>query len=151
MPSSAWKVKRFGERWQGGRNVNFSIGQGYTLTTPLQVARFVAALANGGRILRPTLLLPGEPEVVGRLPLSDVNRELVLDAMVATVEEERGTARPIRRSGIRIGGKTGTAQVVKLIDSMKRRRRMKFPINIAIMPGSPVSRKRTAGDTQWWS
>ncbi len=127
MPSSAWKVKRYGERWQGGETLNFSIGQGYTLTTPLQVARFVAALANGGQILRPTLLLPGEPEVVGRLPLSDVNRELVLDAMVATVEEERGTARPIRRSGIRIGGKTGTAQVVKLMDQYEKKKTHEIP------------------------
>lgn len=127
MPSSAWKMKRFGEKWQGGETLNFSIGQGYTLTTPLQVARFVSALANGGRLLRPTLLLPGAPEVVGTLPLSEKNRNLVLDAMVATVEEEKGTARPVYRPGIRIGGKTGTAQVVKLMDQYEKKKTNEIP------------------------
>lgn len=127
MPTSAWKLKRFGEKWQGGETLNFSIGQGYALTTPLQVARFVAALANGGKLLRPTLLLPGEPEIVGSLPLSDANRNLVLDAMAATVEEDRGTARLVRRAGIRIGGKTGTAQVVKLMDQYEKKQTHEIP------------------------
>lgn len=127
MPTSAWKLKRFGEKWQGGETLNFSIGQGYALTTPLQVARFVAALANGGKLLRPTLLLPGEPDVVGSLPLSDVNRNLILEAMVATVEEERGTARLVRRQGVRIGGKTGTAQVVKLMDRYEKKQTHEIP------------------------
>jgi len=121
IPSSEWKMKRFGERWQGGETLNFSIGQGYTLTTPLQVARFVSALANGGSLLRPTLLLAGTPEVVGNLPVHPSTRKLILDAMVATVEEERGTAKAIRRPGVRVGGKTGTAQVVKLLDKYIRK------------------------------
>ncbi len=127
MPTAEWKLNRLGEKWQGGETLNFAIGQGYTLATPLQVARFVAALVNGGNILRPTLLLTATPEVVGALPMSATTRKLILDAMVATVEEDRGTARILRRPGIRIGGKTGTAQVVKLMDKYEKKKTQEIP------------------------
>lgn len=127
IPDSAWKMRRFGEKWQGGETLNFSIGQGYTLTTPLQIARFVAALANGGDLLRPTLLLDCGPEKIAELPMSEKTRVLILEAMVATVEDERGTARLIRREGVRIGGKTGTAQVVKLMDRYEKKKTNEIP------------------------
>ena len=127
MPTAEWKLKRFGEKWQGGETLNFAIGQGYTQTTPLQVARFVAALVNGGRLLRPTLLMTDTPEIIGELPMKAATRKLILDAMVATVEEERGTARLLRREGIRIGGKTGTAQVVKLMDKYEKKKTSEIP------------------------
>lgn len=127
MPNPEWKMKRFGERWHGGETLNFSIGQGYTLTTPLQVVRFVAALANGGAILRPTLLRTDRADKIGELPMTENTRRLILDAMVATVEEERGTARSIRRPGVRVGGKTGTAQVVKLMDKFEKKKTHEIP------------------------
>lgn len=127
IPTPEWKFRRFGERWQKGETLNFSIGQGHTLTTPLQVARFVAALVNGGVLLRPTLLLVDTPEVVGELPMSPATRKLVLDAMVSTVEEPRGTARLLRRPGIKVGGKTGTSQVVKLLDKYAKKKTQEIP------------------------
>ena len=127
MPTAEWKLRRFGEKWQGGETLNFAIGQGYTQTTPLQVARFVAALVNGGKILRPTLLLSDAPDVIGDLPMKDSTRKLILEAMVATVEEDRGTARLLRREGVRIGAKTGTAQVVKLMDKYERKKTDEIP------------------------
>jgi penicillin-binding protein 2 len=127
MPTPEWKLKRFGEKWQRGETLNYAIGQGYTLTTPLQAARFVAALVNGGKILRPTLLRSEEPDVQGELPMSPAVRKMVVDAMVATVEEDRGTARILRRAGLRIGGKTGTAQVVKLLDKYEKKKTHEIP------------------------
>lgn len=127
MPTSEWKLKKIGEKWQGGETLNFAIGQGYTLATPMQIVRYVASLANGGRILRPTLLKTDTPEVVGELPMKSSTRKLITDAMVATVEEDRGTARLIQRSGIRIGGKTGTAQVVKLFDKYEKKKTNEIP------------------------
>ena len=68
IPSREWKLKRFGERWTGGENLNLAIGQGYTVVSPLQVARFIAALVNGGRMLKPSLLA-GEPSLLkGQIP-----------------------------------------------------------------------------------
>ncbi|MEG6549098.1 penicillin-binding protein 2 [Desulfocurvibacter africanus] len=114
IPSRNWKLQRFGERWQGGENLNFAIGQGYTLVSPLQLARFVSSLLNGGFLLKPLLVDSDEPVVQGRLLATAQQIKMVLDTMVATVDMDRGTARRLRRPDARMGGKTGTAQVVKL-------------------------------------
>ncbi|ACS81510.1 penicillin-binding protein 2 [Maridesulfovibrio salexigens] len=120
IPTRKWKKRRFGEIWHPGENLNFSIGQGYTLVTPLQVARSISSLINGGRLLRPQLLA-GEPaEEQGVIPLTDSQRELIRKAMIATVDKPRGTARRLRTKGVVVGGKTGTAQVVKLTDELKK-------------------------------
>lgn len=120
IPTRKWKRKRFGEIWHPGENLNFSIGQGYTLITPLQAARSISSLINGGRLLRPQLLA-GEPaEEQGVIPLTDRQREIIRKAMIATVDKPRGTARRLRMKGVVIGGKTGTAQVVKLTDELKK-------------------------------
>ncbi len=121
VPSSEWKKKRLGEPWYRGETYNISIGQGYTLVTPLQMATFVSALVNGGILYKPQIFMGEEVEAEGTLPLSEKNRQFILDAMVETVDT--GTAKVLRREGIRIGGKTGTAQVVKL--RMEGDRRLK--------------------------
>ncbi|BBD09666.1 penicillin-binding protein 2 [Desulfovibrio ferrophilus] len=112
VPTPEWKRKRFGEPWVGGDNLNMAIGQGFNLVTPIQVARFISALINGGTLYRPLLLADAEPEVQGQLPMSELNRTMIVDAMVETVQS--GTARRLKRKGVRMGGKTGTAQVVRL-------------------------------------
>ena len=119
IPTRRWKRKRFGERWQGGENLNLAIGQGYTLVTPLQVARYIAAVINGGKLMKPLLLKDAEPVVQGRLPLNPEQLEIIRNAMVQTVDNPRGTARRLRMRGAVIGGKTGTAQVVRLTDKLK--------------------------------
>ncbi|MFK4764013.1 penicillin-binding protein 2 [Desulfobaculum sp. SPO524] len=127
IPTREWKRRRFGESWQGGETLNMAIGQGYTLVTPLQVARFIGALLNGGDILRPKLIAGGEPEKLGHLPLSDEHRELLVKSMVETVNT--GTARRLKRRDAVMGGKTGTAQVVrlKLKKGDKRRKLEEMP------------------------
>lgn len=114
VPTREWKRRRFDEPWQGGENLNMSIGQGFTLVTPIQVARYIAALLNGGRILQPNLLHSSVPIVQGELPLAESYRQRILDAMVETVEHGRGTARSIQRADVQLGAKTGTAQVVSI-------------------------------------
>jgi penicillin-binding protein 2 len=91
-----------------------SIGQGYTLVTPLQIARFVSALVNGGHLLKPLLVQSQEPVVQHELGLAPSELDFIHQAMVATVEEPHGTAWRLRTKNATIGGKTGTAQVVKL-------------------------------------
>ena len=112
VPTPEWKRKRFGEPWVGGDNLNMSIGQGFNLVTPLQVTRFVAALVNGGTLYKPLLLADEEPVAQDKLPMSEETRTMIVNAMVETVRH--GTARRLLRRDAVIGGKTGTAQVVKL-------------------------------------
>lgn len=125
IPSKEWKKKRFGQPWTRGETINTSIGQGFVLSSPLQVARFIGSLVNGGRLLKPLLVDTDEPEVQGTLPLNDQHRELILRAMVETVES--GTGQKIKRPDAIMGGKTGTAQVVKLIDANNRRKTEDMP------------------------
>ncbi len=101
---------------------NLAIGQGDTLVTPLQVARFIAALGNGGTLYRPQFvesirsasgeeLFKFEPEAVGELPVSDSTLTAITNAMIEVVSNPRGTANyRIRGLAIPVAGKTGTAE-----------------------------------------
>ncbi|WP_319582417.1 penicillin-binding protein 2 [uncultured Pseudodesulfovibrio sp.] len=119
IPTREWKLKRFGESWQGGDNLNMAIGQGFTLVTPLQVVRFFAGIANGGKLLKPLLLKDEKTVVQANIPLRPDQIELLRQALVDTVETPHGTCRRIRTKGVTVGGKTGTAQVVRLTDELK--------------------------------
>jgi cell division protein FtsI/penicillin-binding protein 2 len=102
--------------------VNQSIGQGDVQVTPLQVARFIAALGNGGTLYRPQLveqIVPVEgaatpifaPTVQGTLPIQPFRLEFLKDAMISVVKDPRGTATfRMRGLAIPVAGKTGTAE-----------------------------------------
>ena len=112
VPSRDWKRRRFGRPWTRGETYNVSIGQGYTLVTPVQVAVFVSALLNGGELLKPQLVDDATREVRGRVPAKPETLKFVVEAMRRTANG--GTAKVVGRKDADIGGKTGTAQVVKL-------------------------------------
>ncbi|SHN54667.1 penicillin-binding protein 2 [Desulfovibrio litoralis] len=112
MPSREWKKKKYNADWQGGETLNVSIGQGSVMTTPLQMANFVSSLFNGGRILRPSVLADTPPFEKKLLDIKPEHLAIILESMRMTVES--GTARVLKRSDAVIGGKTGTAQVVKI-------------------------------------
>jgi penicillin-binding protein 2 len=123
IPSSTWKKKRYGVPWQEGETLSVSIGQGYVLATPLQMAMLTASVANGGTRFRPAIIervetVEGEvvrqtvPQEIGRLPVSSRNLRIVQQGLWGAVNGERGTARRVHQSDIEIAGKTGTSQVV---------------------------------------
>ncbi len=125
VPSKAWKERALKEVWYPGETVSASIGQGYNLTTPLQLAVAYAAIANGGAVLRPRILLRlesrdgralqgEEPEVRSRATVSAETLALVRDGLEAVVMETGGTGGRARVPGMRVAGKTGTTQVVRL-------------------------------------
>ena len=121
VPDNAWKQANRGEPLFEGDAVNSGIGQGYMLSTPLQIARLLAAIGNGGRLVRPRVVdkvvnIDGseqvfEPEVAGTLPLSPESLELIRRSLAAVVSGARGTARQAFH-GITytVAGKTGTAE-----------------------------------------
>jgi penicillin-binding protein 2 len=103
--------------------VNQAIGQGEVQVTPLQVARFIAALGNGGTLYRPQIVekiepveggdpsLEFQPEAMSTLPIQPFRMEIIQNAMIDVVSNERGTANfRLRGLGIPVAGKTGTAE-----------------------------------------
>ena len=102
-----WKRRRFKENWYQGDTVNYSIGQGYLLMTPLQIARVYAAIANGGRLVTPHLSnLSYRPPV--DMHLTPAKVALVQQGLDYVVQ--RGTGARAGKFGVTVAGKTGTAQ-----------------------------------------
>ncbi len=139
VPTRDWKLATFGEPWQGGETVVTAIGQGFILTTPLQLAVMTARLASG-RAVRPRLTRGFRDELAAAaaaaegaaaaeaqaeaggaagfepLGLPEAHLRIVRDAMDAVVNEQRGTAfgKRIKEEGWAMAGKTGTSQVRRI-------------------------------------
>jgi penicillin-binding protein 2 len=123
VPSTAWKEKARGESWLPGETISASIGQGYVIVTPMQMAHLIAAVANNGLSFRPQLAraimgrASGQwqelrPVPDGRLELKAETLALIHEALEGVVTE--GTATRARSALVAIAGKTGTAQTVAL-------------------------------------
>ncbi len=126
VPTAAWKEEQRKSPWIHSDNLGNAIGQGFNLVTPLQSALMMAQVANGGKKLKPHLFLSSgknsarfggkENNFVEELPLNLASEDYLRlkQALVDVVEGRGGTGRGAHIPGIRVGGKTGTAQVVAL-------------------------------------
>jgi penicillin-binding protein 2 len=121
-PRPRIKGDRKSRAWTGGDTLNMSIGQGAVLVTPMQVARMMAAIANGGVLWKPRLVQrierpeqgvvfrdPGQ--VNGHVDLSPVVWALIRDGLWAVVNDW-GTGGAAKIPGLDVAGKTGTAQII---------------------------------------
>lgn len=128
IPTSEWKQKRFGKRWYHGETLPVAIGQGAVLLTPIQLASMTATIANEGTIYRPHLvkrivdadgktLKETKTEIIGTASFSKESFRIVKQGMYAVVNESGGTGAMARQYDVKVAGKTGTSQVVKLRDS----------------------------------
>ncbi len=130
VPTSGWKKRAFGERWYDGETISVAVGQGYTLCTPLQLVSAYAAIANGGTLYVPKIveeikspsgqvLKRFTPEKRGDTGISRETLKRIREALEGVVNDKKGTAHWLKRRGLKIAGKTGTAQVAKMIERIK--------------------------------
>ena len=97
-PSKEWKMKNIGYSWTHGETVITGIGQGYMLTTPLQMAFFTSIIANKGEVNRPSLILNKKvnneslSEMINTSGLLESDWVYIIDSMYDDLNEQNGTA-----------------------------------------------------------
>jgi penicillin-binding protein 2 len=127
MPSTAWKLKNYHEKWYAGEVISVGIGQGAVTVTPLQLARALSGIASGGVLKRPHVVFPEDlpPQMASAIastfpgsgdrtiPISTENWETITDGMAQTMLPGGfDTGAAVRLDGVDFAGKTGTAEVV---------------------------------------
>lgn len=118
IPSEQWKMDKFGEKWYIGDSYHCAIGQGFVTVTPLQLANYVATIANGGTLYSPRIVdkirapngqeIAVGPQIIRQNFVSSDIIQVVREGMRQTVTD--GTAQVLKNMPVPVAGKTGTAQ-----------------------------------------
>lgn len=118
IPDEEWKLEKFGEKWYIGNSYHAAIGQGFITTTPLQVANYVAAIANGGSLYQPKIvskIKKNNSEILS-VPSKCVRKDFISSEVIKIVQGGMrqtvvsGTAQSLNDLPVEVAGKTGTAQ-----------------------------------------
>ena len=123
VPNIEWKHKRDGLQWSMGETLNASIGQGYLLTTPLQLTTMVSRIANGKFSVTPTLIMTKSQNRFEPLKINPKNLDFIKKSMEKVVTGIKGTAKnyKIGSRKIEMAGKTGTVQVVRISEAEREK------------------------------
>ena len=116
VPNTKWKLKNIGRGWVLGETLIAGIGQGYFQTTPMQICLMTAQLANGGYMIKPTIIYDQHSSVLKKLYRNPENVKFVNDALYAATNEPMGTSYRSRlvKSKYTYAGKTGTSQIRRI-------------------------------------
>jgi len=131
VPSSSWKKKRSGVPWYSGETLSLAVGQGYLNTTPLQLVNLISAVSNNGILYLPqvverveniygTVLKAYRPVEIGRANISENTLHIIQDALSGVVNEPHGTGWVCALKGVKVAGKTGTAQVITMAQNFRK-------------------------------
>lgn len=115
VPNRMWKALNKRKPWYEGETLNYAIGQGYLLVTPMQILRMIAAVANDGYLVRPYLVKKIEDVNISEEEKDSINISkdtltIVKEGLIKVVNDPDGTGRYAKVEGLLIAGKTGTAQ-----------------------------------------
>jgi penicillin-binding protein 2 len=116
VPNKKWKKTYLDQGWYQGETLITCIGQGYNLTSPLQLANLYSAILNGGKFPYPRLVKEEPVRYLGEA-LNSNHQKIILNALKAVVQESSGTAYKLNIDNpnfVKIGGKTGTSQVIRI-------------------------------------
>ena len=116
IPNKKWKKTYLDQGWYQGETLITCIGQGYNLTSPLQLANLYSAILNGGKFPYPRLVKEEPVRYLGEA-LNSNHQKIILNALKAVVQESSGTAYKLNIDNpnfVKIGGKTGTSQVIRI-------------------------------------
>jgi penicillin-binding protein 2 len=131
VPSSSWKKKRLGVQWYSGETLSLAVGQGYLNATPIQLVSLISAVSNSGKFYLPqvverveniygTVLKEYPPVEIGRANISENTLRIVQEALSGVVNEPHGTGWACALKGVRVAGKTGTAQVIRMAQNFRK-------------------------------
>lgn len=131
VPTPKWKLKRYGLPWQGGENLCLAIGQSYLLVTPVQMAVTYSAIFNGGILYKPQvtrmikkpdgdLIYKFKPKIKRKLDIKPGYLSIIKRALIAVVNDPRGTGVNAKIKGLTVAGKTGTVQVMTEKEKLAR-------------------------------
>jgi penicillin-binding protein 2 len=114
IPSKKWKKDKLNDKWYGGETLIAAIGQGYVLTTPLQLAVMTSRIASGGKKINPSILKDKNLKNFDTMKEYINEIKIIQKAMFKVVNEKKGTANKSKSKNFTFSGKTGTSQVKKI-------------------------------------
>ena len=119
IPTPEWKYSTMNEGWVKGDTVNLGIGQGYLVTTPMQLANYASLLATKGKFLEPSIVILGNQRKSKKIwqdnGFDNSDWSKMHTALLGVIESDYGTARSIRDlKEFKVAGKSGTAELVSL-------------------------------------
>ena len=114
VPSKKWKKNNLNEKWYGGETLIAAIGQGYLLTTPLQLVVMTSRIASGGKQVIPSIIKNSKKNEFEIMTKYSKEIKIIQKAMFKVVNEKKGTANRSKTNNFLFSGKTGTSQVKKI-------------------------------------
>jgi len=122
VPTKKWKLETKGTKWTPGETINSSIGQGYMLSSPVELATMVARIANSKNLVEPTLLTNSKKSF-SKLDINLNHLNYIKKAMHNVVNSEFGTAykSKLNLADIKMAGKTGTVQVIRISEEEREK------------------------------
>ena len=115
FPNTKWKKKYIGQPWYLGETIIAGIGQGYIQTTPIQLCKMIAQIANGGFKIKPSLNAKDNFELGEKIIENDDHLKIIKDSLDVATNEWKGTSYKSRIKGdLKFCGKTGTSQVRRI-------------------------------------